>query len=154
MGSDRRPRQGKSMNSHKISQKQIRRSKSRESPKRQLPDFVQKLADSTLSDAERSNSSDVELHFEVHEVMTETLKEYDHTLVKGKTKNLADDTADGQDEFERSNHDWLDEVMNQLTTSCKVGNKNLLIETISATRNMIEKDDSDEQPAHNDIKCV
>ena len=160
--SDRRPRQGKSMNSHKISQKQIRRSKSRESPKRQLPDFVQKLADSTLSDAEKSNSSDVELHFEVHEVMTETLKEYDHTPVKGKkkgkkkgkTKNLADDTAGGQDEFERSNHDWLDEVMNQLTTACKVGNKNLLIETISATRNMIEKDDSDEQPAHNDIKCV
>ena len=160
--SDRKPRQNKSMNSNKISQKQIRRSKSRESPKRQLPDFVQKLADSTLSDAERSDSSDAELNFEVQEVLTETLKEYDNTPVKGKkkgkrkgkTKNLADDTADQQHEFEQSNHDWLDEVMNQLTTACKVGNKNLLIETISATRNMFEKDYLGEQPAHNDIKCI
>merc|ERR1739844_771237 len=84
--SDRKPRQVKSMISNKISQKQIRRSKSRESPKGQLPDFVQKLADSTLSDAERSNSSDPELHYEVQEVSTETLKEYDHSPVKGKNK--------------------------------------------------------------------
>ena len=104
--------------SKNVKKSQIRRSKSRETPKRELPDFVQSLADEANSDSDNSESggflnSDLQ-EFEV------TKKPSSGSPVK-KVKNS-----------EKRTEHLENELQNSLVTACKSGDiklLNLLLQT-------------------------
>ena len=96
--------------SKSVKKSQIRRSKSRETPKRELPDFVQSLADEAQSESEE------EVGF-----LSSDLQEFDATTKnkKSKTKNIRTESIEIQ-------------LQNSLVTACKSGDiklLNLLIQT-------------------------
>ena len=140
-------------NSLKVSQsnkpaRAIRRSKSRESPKRQLPDFVQMLADHTMSDSDSDDLSDKDdLRWVIEQHSTEGLMEYDNSPVgkvnrrkkkKANKRSLQNVLTDLEDKTnDEHEDDELGEIMNNLTTSCKIGNQKLLMETILALQDVI-----------------
>jgi hypothetical protein len=139
----------------KKSTRAIRRSKSRESPKRQLPEFVQMLADHTLSDSHSEDLSDKgDLRWVIEEHSTEGMMEYDTNTIqydntpvvkadrrkkkKANKKSLQSVLTDvGDTTNDDHEDDELSEIMNNLTTSCKIGNQKLLMETILALQDVI-----------------
>ena len=130
----------KQINAVKIkSTKNIRRSKSRESPNRQLPDYVQKLADHRLSDSDSEYDISPNMHFVTEVHSTRELMEFDNSPVKKlggrkkkpskkKIQNETNDTESISDNDTVAGD--LSDILNDLITSCKVGNYKLLKDTI------------------------
>merc|ERR1711963_775493 len=139
----------------------IRRSKSRESPTRPLPDFVQKLADHSLSESNSDDDISQNLHFVSEEHSTRELMEYDHTSIsksggrkkkrnKKKTLSIPSDVDNLSDNDPTS--DDLNDILNDLITSCKAGNHKLLNDTIVIFQDLIFSDKVTVK--HKDIKSV
>lgn len=99
----------------------IRRSKSRESPRRPLPEFVQDLADAPNSSPEEEPTH---FAFESQESSFGHLKEYGSTPFKKKRKPK---NAPQRDKVPEVN-----ENINNLITACKAGNTKLLKQCIES----------------------
>ena len=131
---------------HKKTDKNIRRSKSRESPSRPLPKLVQNLADQK-SESECSDIPDEgDLHYCTEEFMTKDLQEYDKVpgvknIKRKRRKDKKKEASSPCTIVSDSNVDPLQderlgEIMNDLTTSCKAGDQKLLMETILAAQEL------------------